>query len=255
MISFFRKIRQRLLQENRASRYLVYAIGEIALVMVGILLALQVNNWNEDRKIRIAEQRILQNLRTELILNIKNLETDISYHELAHACSFQLLNLFGTDISTIPSTTLDTLLFNAETVYTFEVRNGYIKSLIASGNLDYLRNEKLKSRLTSFEGEVVDGLEEFDVVKSLIINRLWPTIDGKISSSNRILADGEYKDFPKGFYTSDYHWFFENRVIEDIISNVDSWRIDGINDEKALLDFFNELLQIIDEEIDSNTKS
>jgi hypothetical protein len=255
MISFFRKIRQKLLSQNQVTRYLVYALGEIALVMIGILLALQVNNWNEERKIRIAEQSILQNLRTELILNIQNLETDISYHELAHQCSFELLRLFGTDISSIPSITLDTLLFNAETVYTFEVRNGYIKSIISSGNLDYLRNEELKSMLTSFEGEVVDGLEEFDVVKSLIINRLWPAIDGKISSSNRILSDGEYKDFPKGFYTSDYQWFFQNRLVEDILSNVDSWRIDAINDEKALLVFFNHLLQIIDQEIDSKTKS
>jgi hypothetical protein len=140
-------------------------------------------------------------------------------------------------------------------VYTFEVRNGYIKSIISSGNLDYLQNEKLKSMLTSFEGEVVDGLEEFDLVKDLIINRLWPAIDGKISSSNRILADGEYKDFPKGFYTSDYHWFFQNRLIEDILSNVDSWRIDGINDEKALLEFFEELLLTLDQQIETNTKS
>lgn len=255
MISFFRKIRQKLLSQNRVTQYLVYALGEIALVMIGILLALQVNNWNEERKIRIAEKSILQNLRTELILNIQNLETDISYHELAHQCSIELLGLFGTDISSIPSISLDTLLFNAETVYTFEVRNGYIKSIISSGNLDYLRNEELKSMLTSFEGEVVDGLEEFDVVKNLIINRLWPAIDGKISSSNRILSDGEYNDFPKGFYTSDYQWFFQNRLVEDILSNVDSWRIDGINDEKALLVFFNELLQLIDQEIDSSTKS
>ena len=46
MIRFFRVLRQRLLAENRVSRYLLYALGEIALVMVGILLALQVNNWN-----------------------------------------------------------------------------------------------------------------------------------------------------------------------------------------------------------------
>ena len=251
MISFLRKLRN----NNINSKYLKYALGEIVLVVLGILIALSINNWNEQRKIRIAEQSILQNLRTELVLNIKNLETDISYHELAHACSFELLGLFGTDISTIPSATLDTLLFNAETVYTFEVRNGYIKSIISSGNLDYLRNEELKSMLASFEGEVVDGLEEFDVVKSLIINRLWPAIDGKISSSNRILSDGEYKDFPKGSYTSDYQWFFQNRLVEDILSNVDSWRIDGINDEKALLVFFNELLKVLDQEIDSSTKS
>ena len=50
MIKFFRKTRQRLLTENKFSKYLIYAIGEIVLVMIGILLALQVNNWNESRK-------------------------------------------------------------------------------------------------------------------------------------------------------------------------------------------------------------
>ncbi|MDF0705771.1 DUF6090 family protein [Flagellimonas okinawensis] len=50
MIKFFRKIRQRLLNENRFSKYLLYAIGEIVLVVLGILIALQINNWNENRK-------------------------------------------------------------------------------------------------------------------------------------------------------------------------------------------------------------
>ena len=59
MISLFRKIRQKLLAENRVTRYLVYALGEIVLVMIGILLALQVNNWNEERKnnIKMAEYK------------------------------------------------------------------------------------------------------------------------------------------------------------------------------------------------------
>jgi hypothetical protein len=47
MIKFFRKIRQKLLSENKFSKYLIYAIGVIFLVMIGILLALQINNWNE----------------------------------------------------------------------------------------------------------------------------------------------------------------------------------------------------------------
>ncbi len=50
MIKFFRKIRQKLLSENKFSKYLIYAIGEIVLVVIGILIALQINNWNENRK-------------------------------------------------------------------------------------------------------------------------------------------------------------------------------------------------------------
>lgn len=50
MLRFFRQLRQRLIIESQFSRYLLYAIGEILLVVIGILIALQVNNWNEERK-------------------------------------------------------------------------------------------------------------------------------------------------------------------------------------------------------------
>ena len=55
MIKFFRKIRQNLLVENKTGKYLKYAIGEIVLVVIGILIALQINNWNENRKDNFVE--------------------------------------------------------------------------------------------------------------------------------------------------------------------------------------------------------
>ena len=59
MIKFFRKIRFRLMSENKTGKYLKYALGEILLVMIGILLALQVNNWREDRAILKQERNAL----------------------------------------------------------------------------------------------------------------------------------------------------------------------------------------------------
>ena len=76
MIKLFRKIRQQLLSENTVSkpaspagRYLLYAIGEIILVVIGILIALQINNANEDRKKRISEQIILKALKEDFLVN------------------------------------------------------------------------------------------------------------------------------------------------------------------------------------------
>lgn len=66
MIKFFRNIRKKLLSQNRFSKYLVYAVGEIVLVMVGILLALQVNNWNEERKIKRKEVAILKEIKNSI---------------------------------------------------------------------------------------------------------------------------------------------------------------------------------------------
>lgn len=71
MIKFFRKIRQNLLSENKFSKYLIYAIGEIILVVIGILIALQINNWNDIRKNKNYEQEILslinENLKNDSI--------------------------------------------------------------------------------------------------------------------------------------------------------------------------------------------
>ena len=69
MIKFFRKIRYNLMEQNKTGKYLKYAIGEIVLVVIGILIALQFNTWNEQRKIKI-EERIL------LTAVLKNLELD-----------------------------------------------------------------------------------------------------------------------------------------------------------------------------------
>ena len=66
MIKFFRQIRQSLIMENKTSKYFKYAIGEIVLVVIGILIALQINNWNENRKLNNNEKIILTDLVEDL---------------------------------------------------------------------------------------------------------------------------------------------------------------------------------------------
>ncbi|WP_296703586.1 hypothetical protein [Algoriphagus sp.] len=78
MISFFRKIRQKLLNQNRVTRYLTYAFGEIALVMIGILLALQVNNWNEKRKTRVFEKEILSLINENLTRDSASIAAELN---------------------------------------------------------------------------------------------------------------------------------------------------------------------------------
>jgi len=70
MIKFFRKIRQKILSENEFSKYLIYAIGEIVLVVIGILIALSINNWNEGNKRKLKEREILLHMK-------RNLESDL----------------------------------------------------------------------------------------------------------------------------------------------------------------------------------
>ena len=73
MIKFFRKIRQKLLSENKFSKYLIYAIGEIILVVIGILIALQINNANENKKLRFKETKTLKVIRDGIAKDTANL--------------------------------------------------------------------------------------------------------------------------------------------------------------------------------------
>jgi len=80
MIKFFRHIRQRMIKENRFSKYLLYAIGEIILVVIGILIALQINNWNESRKEANFEVQILKAFRESLQTDLADVDYNISLH-------------------------------------------------------------------------------------------------------------------------------------------------------------------------------
>ncbi len=86
MINFFRQIRQRLLADSKFSKYLLYAVGEILLVVIGILIALQINTWSEERKNRRLESNYLVNLRKELTFNIQLGNEQIVYN------NFQIKN-------------------------------------------------------------------------------------------------------------------------------------------------------------------
>ncbi len=134
MIQFFRKIRQKLISENRFSKYLIYAIGEITLVVIGILIALQINNWNENKKIDATVENYLSQL-------LADLAADKNYYQ--QYISFLESNLLGYDnykkIYSEPDlditkaiTQIYQLEFNHNPI---EFRTSTIKTLISTGEI------------------------------------------------------------------------------------------------------------------------
>jgi len=79
MIKLFRKIRYQLLGERKTGRYFKYAIGEIVLVVIGILIALQINTWNQQRIRKNAEIKLLGELKNDLKVTLKELDGDMNY--------------------------------------------------------------------------------------------------------------------------------------------------------------------------------
>ena len=95
MITLFRKIRKSLLASGASRKYVYYAVGEIALVVIGILIALQINNWNEERKDRIIEQEYLIGLRAEFEYNFRDLEANIRINEMVMKETNEFIQVTG----------------------------------------------------------------------------------------------------------------------------------------------------------------
>lgn len=106
MIKFFRKIRQRLLSENKFGKYMTYAIGEIILVVIGILIALQINNWNEDHKARQLEIMLLENIQKDFELDTIDINFNLRYHSQFINEEKKLLNFLSSDLDK-PTITID----------------------------------------------------------------------------------------------------------------------------------------------------
>lgn len=94
MLKFFRRIRQNLLAENKTGKYLKYAIGEIILVVIGILIALQINNWNENSKKTQLEISILNDIKSDLMENIHNLNEGIAHTKQSFSNNTKVIELF-----------------------------------------------------------------------------------------------------------------------------------------------------------------
>ena len=92
MTKLFRKIRQKMLTENKTGTYLKYAIGEIVLVMIGILLALQVNTWNENKKSNIKFNKLLVNVFNDLKVDLEIAQSNIDFYKNKDSLANDIIN-------------------------------------------------------------------------------------------------------------------------------------------------------------------
>jgi hypothetical protein len=111
MIKFFRKIRYDLMEKNKTGKYFKYAIGEIILVVIGILIALNINNWNENRKLKKAKTEYYIQLVEELNLDIKESEPHLKKIEQSISGYDTYLTIFET-----PNMPLDSIYLNIKKV-------------------------------------------------------------------------------------------------------------------------------------------
>lgn len=159
MINFFRKIRQQLLNQNKVSKYLLYAIGEIVLVVIGILIALQINNWNQTRIIRQQEKVLLADIHTEFEYNKSELESNLLRYDQSRKSLSRIIGLFPIDNRTINLDTLAILLKQTHFVGNYDYSNTSLEKIRNSSSFDIISNIELRNLLLQWEVLLADYLE------------------------------------------------------------------------------------------------
>jgi len=150
MISFFRKIRQTLLAENKFGKYLLYAIGEIILVVIGILIALQINNWNQQRIEGEKEKVYLKNIKRDLQYQLNLIDLQLEFENKYLDNIQPILDLFNqADEFVLDIKVLQNLSVVTERK-TFVRTDPTFTDLISSGNIDILKDLDFKDKLIMY---------------------------------------------------------------------------------------------------------
>ncbi len=154
-----------MIKENRVSKYMLYAIGEIILVVIGILIALQINNWKEENSNRALEKQMMSNLNSEFRNNLNKIqESIIQYKQTEDVIRF-LMSKMQASSDELKQHNIDSLLANAVDVFDYRPTQNTLSEILSSGNLKLISNDSIKYNLLQWSAELNE------------INEAWLTLD------------------------------------------------------------------------------
>lgn len=212
--------------DNKPMKYARYAVGEIVLVVIGILIALQVNNWNTNRMQRIEEQKLLGKIRKEFIQNKKQLLDKIELRDLALASTKELLQLIDHKNSGTQDSKVDSLLAFAVPVYTFDPFYDVMSQLIQVGKLTLIRNDfrTFLYKYSSCRNVINDRIKNGVITSTLIDKKYENTSEICISqsstSSELLLSSKEFENFLASLVSHISYLNAQSSGVENYMNNV-----------------------------------
>lgn len=174
MIKFFRHIRQRMINENRISKYLLYAIGEILLVVIGILIALQINTWNENRINKNKEEAIISDLHQEFQKNKTKLDSTIAYHRTILEAINVVMRLTGEPEEFVLQHNIDSLIYLTIDHMDFSPNQSVISELISSGKLNLISSDSLRMLIFDWVSAMEEKVEGYKTMDEMSQNLTLP---------------------------------------------------------------------------------
>lgn len=247
-MKILKSVRFQSLKKDEVRRYITYAIGEIALVVIGILIAVMINDWNEARRASQVEQTFLQDLRSELAANNSMLSTVIHYQEVSRDASLKLLDIYNSNFRNYDTKELDSLLAAVQWAWSFEPKLSVLNSIKSTGQIDIIKDEKIKTFITTFE-ESTKGSQLISLfLREFMRDQYVPSVSRFISQRNRVIHIG-FPEVKQSKFKPDYEALFANKEVESHLTYVYVWRKDEVYALKYIQSSLLESIELIDQSI------
>ena len=219
MIKFFRKIRQKLLEQNKVSKYLIYALGEIILVVIGILIALQINNWNENRQNKKRINSFIEKLKLQNRNNITKIDENIALFQNKYKTSIRLLSIIGSENTSSIDAKIDSLIGANFSDYHLNLDLNVINEGRENGDLALLPSSKLRQALYNLTTENAAIIERERITNEDLNLLFVPYLNKNYNFRNR----SPLKNIGKSkLYTNDNFKLLSDQEFENyIISRIE----------------------------------
>lgn len=242
VINIFRRVRQRFLTEGQLSRYLLYAIGEIILVVIGILIALQINNWNEDNKtnnsinshLTILEQNLLEDK-----VQLEELRISMNNNlQFADSLLLQIQTILPVDNK------IKKYLIKLILEYQFSPNTNAMETITQSNEMPYLKTE-LRTAILNYYA-LIERTKERELISNTQINtkyenhlnNVYPEIFQK-DNEWEFISDF-YKNDPRPISPVNPDKLLGDKKLEPLL-------VSRYFQSMALRDFYNDLITAADE--------
>lgn len=208
-------------QAGKKSKYLKYAIGEIALVVIGILIALQINTWNENRKIKRENYFLSKRLLNEVNKNIVSFDVSFTSLEKINTSTIQTLSLITEDYKTANATLIDSLIYNILITPRNHFFTAVLDEALSTGKISLFKNDTLKQIIYTIPTSINEIKEEEKGIDIDINEKMVPFLYENISLR---AVDSKFSEFGKkigrsNLKPSDNRVILKNRKFENILDN------------------------------------
>lgn len=215
-MKIFRKIRRTLIASGKTKSYILYAFGEILLIVIGILIAWKINTINEIRKNRIVEVKIYQSLNEELNTNLILLDSSI----VRYAKNVQTIQNTIKSIRSQPQEITEELkegIINVKFQST-KLQSASINSVSSTNKFEFIKSDLLRDLIASYPNELNNFENQDAKIGNIIINRLQPVIESHVSLIDILLnRESKYNKNTSFSATSDYVKLLNNRAYQNVL--------------------------------------